>query len=165
MNYLDLSIEEINKLLKEKKIKPIDLVNEAFDKIEKNKDLNCFITLNKEEAIKKAIELESKEVDNLLFGLPIAIKDNILTKDLRTTAASHMLDNFIPVYDATVVSKIKESNMIIIGKTNMAEFAMGSTGETSYFGNTLNPFDKTLVPGGSSSGSAACVAGESHHLL
>jgi len=157
MRYLDLDIKEINSLLKEKKIKPIDLVNEAFERIEST-NLNCFITLNKEEAIKKAIELESKEVDNLLFGLPIAIKDNILTKDLRTTAASHMLDNFIPVYDATVVSKIKESNMIIIGKTNMAEFAMGSTGETSYFGNTLNPFDKTLVPGGSSSGSAACVA-------
>jgi len=157
VRYLDLDIVKINELLKSKEIKPIDLVNEAFERIE-NSNLNCFITLNKEEAIKKAIELESKEVDNLLFGLPIAIKDNILTKDLRTTAASHMLDNFIPVYDATVVSKIKESNMIIIGKTNMAEFAMGSTGETSYFGNTLNPWDNSLVPGGSSSGSASCVA-------
>ena len=157
MRYLDLDIKEINQLLKDKKIKPIDLVNEAFDRIEST-DLNCFITLNKEEAIKKAVELENVEVDNLLFGIPIAIKDNILTKDLRTTAASHILEDFIPIYDATVVSKIKEKNMIIIGKTNMAEFAMGSTGETSYFGNTLNPFDKTLVPGGSSSGSAACVA-------
>lgn len=157
MRYLDLNISEINALLKNKEIKPIDLVNEAFERIE-NTDLNCFITLNKEEAIKKAIELENKEVDNLLFGLPIAIKDNIVTKDLRTTAASHMLDDFMPIYDATVVSKIKEKNMIIIGKTNMDEFAMGSTGETSYFGNTLNPFDKTLTPGGSSSGSAACVA-------
>jgi len=157
MRYLDLDIKKINELLKSKEIKPIDLVNEAFERIEST-NLNCFITLNKEEAIKKAIELENKEVDNLLFGLPIAIKDNIITKDLRTTAASHILEDFIPIYDATVVSKLKEKNMIIIGKTNMAEFAMGSTGETSYFGNTLNPFDKTLVPGGSSSGSASCVA-------
>ena len=157
MNYLDLDIKEINQLLKDKKIKPIDLVNEAFEKIEKS-NLNCFITLNKEEAVKRAIELEDKEVDNLLFGLPIAIKDNIVTKNLRTTAASHMLEDFIPIYDATVVSKLKEKNMIIIGKTNMDEFAMGSTGETSYFGNTLNPFDNTLTAGGSSSGSAACVA-------
>lgn len=157
MRYLDLDIREINKLLKDKKIKPIDLVNEAFERIEST-NLNCFITLNKEEAIKTAKELENKEVDNILFGLPIAIKDNILTKDLRTTAASHILEDFIPIYDATVISKIKEKNMIIIGKTNMDEFAMGSTGETSYFGPTLNPIDNSLVPGGSSSGSAAAVA-------
>lgn len=156
MNYLDLEIKEINKLLKEKVIKPIDLVNECFKRME-DSNLNCFITLNKEEAIKKAIELEKKQVDNLLFGIPIAIKDNIVTKDLRTTAASHILDDFIPVYDATVITKIKEKNMIIIGKTNMDEFAMGSTGETSYYGPTLNPIDKTLIPGGSSSGSASCV--------
>ena len=79
-NYLDLNIKEINKLLKEKKILPIDLVNEAIDRIEKNSDLNCFITLNKEEALKCAKELENKEVDNLLFGLPIAIKDNIVLR-------------------------------------------------------------------------------------
>lgn len=157
MRYLDLDIKTINEKLKTKEIKPIDLVNEAFKRIEET-DLNCFITLNKEEAIKQALELEKKEVDNILFGLPIAIKDNIITKGLRTTAASHILDDFIPVYDATVISKIKEKNMIIIGKTNMDEFAMGSTGETSYFGNTLNPWNKSLVPGGSSSGSAACVA-------
>ena len=157
MRYLDLDIKKINEKLKNKEIKPIDLVNEAFKRIEET-DLNCFITLNKEEAIKQALELEEKEVDNILFGLPIAIKDNIITKGLRTTAASHILDDFIPVYDATVISKIKEKNMIIIGKTNMDEFAMGSTGETSYFGNTLNPWNKSLVPGGSSSGSAACVA-------
>ena len=157
MRYLDLDIKTINEKLKNKEIKPIDLVNEAFDRIEKT-NLNCFITLNKEQALKKAKELEEKEVDNILFGLPIAIKDNIVTKDLRTTAASHILEDFIPIYDATVITKIKEKNMIIIGKTNMDEFAMGSTGETSYFGNTLNPIDNTLVPGGSSSGSAACVA-------
>ena len=159
-NYLSLSLKEINKLLKDKKIKPIDLVNEAFSKIEEN-DLNAFITLNKEEAIKKAIELEDKEVDNLLFGIPISIKDNIITKDLRTTCASKMLEDFIPIYDATVIKKIKEKNMIIIGKTNMDEFAMGSTTETSYFNHAINPFDKSLVSGGSSGGSAVSVA--KHH--
>ncbi len=156
-NYLEKNVTEINKLLREGTIKPLDLVNEAFEKIEKE-DLGAFITLNKENAIKKAKELENKEIDNILFGIPIAIKDNIVTKDLRTTAASHMLDDFVPIYDATVVKKIKEKNMIIIGKTNMDEFAMGSTGETSYYGETKNPWDNTKVPGGSSSGSAASVS-------
>ena len=155
-NYLDLTLVEINNLLKEKKIKPIDLVEEAFARIEKNK-LNDFITLN-EKAKEEAKALENLEVDNILFGIPIAIKDNIVTKGLRTTCASKMLENFDSVYDATVIEKLKAKHMIIIGKTNMDEFAMGSTGETSYFGNTLNPRNKSRVPGGSSSGSAASVA-------
>ena len=163
MRYLDLKIEEINKLLKEKKIKPIDLVEEAFESIEKNKELNAYITLNKEEAIKRAKELENKEVDNLLFGLPIAIKDNIVTKDLRTTCASHMLDNFIPIYNATVVEKIIDKNMIIIGKTNMDEFAMGSSSRTSYFGPPKNPWNTEKISGGSSGGSATTIA--SHDVL
>jgi aspartyl-tRNA(Asn)/glutamyl-tRNA(Gln) amidotransferase subunit A len=156
-NYLNLSIKEINDRLKKKEIKPIDLVLEAYEKIEKS-NLNAFITLNKEQAIKTAKELENKEVDNLLFGIPIAVKDNIVTKNLRTTCGSRMLDNFDPIYDSTVVQKIKEKNMIVIGKTNMDEFAMGSTGETSYYGNTLNPWNNIKVPGGSSSGSAASVS-------
>ena len=156
-NYLDLSIVEINNKLKNKEIKPLDLVLEAFRKIESS-NLNAWITLNKEQAIKEAIALENKEVDNLLFGIPIAIKDNILTKGIRTTAASHILDNFNPIYDATVITKIKDKHMIIIGKTNMDEFAMGSTGETSYFGATLNPWNNLKVPGGSSSGNAASIS-------
>jgi len=154
---MNLSIVEINEKLKNKEIKPIDLVLEVFDNIEKNKDLNCFITLNKDEAIKKANELENSEVDNLLFAIPIVLKDNIVTNNLKTTAASKMLENFIPIYDATVVQKIKAKNMIIIGKTNMDEFAMGSSNQTSYFGPVLNPWNKKLVPGGSSGGSAASV--------
>ena len=156
--YLDLSIKEINKLLKTKKIKPIDLVNETFERIEANEDLNCFITLNKEEAIKKAKELEEKEVDNLLFGIPIAIKDNICTEGLRTTCASKMLENFVPIYNATVIDKINEKNMIIVGKTNMDEFAMGSCSKTSYFGAPHNPWNKDKITGGSSGGSAACIS-------
>lgn len=157
-NYLDLEIVEINKLLKDKKIKPIDLVNEAFQKIENNKDLNAFITLNYEDAIKKAEELEDKEVDNLLFGIPISIKDNICTKGLRTTAASKMLEDFVPIYNATVIDKINSANMIIIGKVNMDEFAMGATSKTSYFGVPLNPWNKEKITGGSSGGSASSVA-------
>lgn len=158
MKYLDLGIEEINKLLKEKKIKPIDLVEEAFERIESHKDLNAYITLNKEEAIKRAKELEDKEVDNILFGLPIAVKDNIITKGLRTTCASHILDNFIPIYNATVVEKINAKNMIIIGKTNMDEFAMGSSSRTSYFGAPKNPWNTEKISGGSSGGSATTIA-------
>ncbi len=156
--YLDLSVEEINGLLKEKKIKPIDLVEEALERIENDKDLNAFITVDSEGARKRALELENEEVDNVLFGIPIAVKDNIVTKDLRTTCASHILDNFIPLYDATVVEKIKAKNMIIIGKTNMDEFAMGSTSQTSYFGAPHNPWDRKRVAGGSSGGSAACIS-------
>ena len=156
--YLNKSIKEINELLKNKTIKPIDLVEEAFQNIENNKELNAYITLNKEEAIAKAKELENKEVDNLLFGLPIAVKDNIVTKGLRTTCASHILDNFIPIYNATVVEKINEKNMIIIGKTNMDEFAMGSSSRTSYFGAPKNPWNKEKISGGSSGGSATTIA-------
>ena len=155
--YLELSIEEIHEKLKNHEIKPIDLVLEAFERIEKS-NLNAFITLNKEKAIEEAKELEMMKVDNPLFGIPIAIKDNIVTKDLRTTCASHMLDDFNPIYDATVIKKLKDRHMIIVGKTNMDEFAMGSTGETSYFKPILNPWNLERVPGGSSSGSAAAVS-------
>ena len=160
MKYLDKNVIEINNLLKEKKIKPIDLVEEAFERIKTNKELNCYITLNEEEARRQALELEEQEVDNILFGMPIAIKDNIVTKDLLTTCASHILDNFVPIYNATVVEKLKKKHMIIIGKTNMDEFAMGSTTETSYYGITRNPWNGNHVPGGSSGGSAAAVAAE-----
>lgn len=158
MKYLKLNIEEIHQLLKDRKITPLDLVEEAFESIEKNKELNAYITLNKEAAIKQAKELSKKEVDNILFGLPIAIKDNIVTKDLRTTCASRMLENFIPIYDATVIEKIKAKNMIIIGKTNMDEFAMGSSSRTSYFGAPKNPWNKEKISGGSSGGSATTIA-------
>lgn len=156
--YLDLSILEINKKLKNKEIRPLDLILESFERIEENKEYNCFITLDKDRAMDKAIELENKEVDNLLFGIPIVLKDNMMTKDLRTTCASKMLENFIPTYDATVVKKINNKNMIIIGKTNMDEFAMGSSNQTSYFGPVLNSYNKTKVSGGSSGGSAVSVS-------
>lgn len=159
--YLDLSIKEIHELLVNKEITPLTLVEECYSRIEENSDLNSFITLNKEEAINYAKKLSEEEVDkdNLLWGLPIAIKDNISTCGLKTTCASHMLENYVPIYDATVIEKIKDKKMIIIGKTNMDEFAMGSTSRTSFFGAPKNPIDKTKITGGSSGGSAACVAG------
>lgn len=160
MKYINKNIKEIHELLVKGEIKPLDLVNECFELIDENNLLNCFITLNKDEAIKTALELEKIEVDanNLLFGIPIAIKDNIVTQNLRTTCASLMLDNFVPIYDATVVEKIKDSHMIIIGKTNMDEFAMGSTSRTSYYGAPHNPWNLKKIAGGSSGGSAACVS-------
>ena len=156
--YLDLSIKEIHELLVEKKITPLDLVEEALSRIEDAKDLNAFITIN-DKVREEAKDLGEVEEDNIFFGIPIAVKDNIVTKDLRTTCASHILDNFIPIYDATVVKKLKEAKMLIIGKTNMDEFAMGSSSRTSYFGAPLNPHDKKRVSGGSSGGSASAISG------
>ena len=157
---LDKSINEIHEMLVNKEITPVDLVNEAFDRIEENKDLNAFITLNKTSAIEEANKLLAEDVDkdNLLWGIPIAIKDNISTKNLRTTCASKMLDNYVPMYDATVIEKIKENKMIIIGKTNMDEFANGATSRTSFYGAPKNPIDKERIAGGSSGGNASCVA-------
>ncbi len=142
-------------------------VKEALDAffavIEANdNDINAFITLNKENAYEQA-EVLQKEIDNgniasALAGVPIAVKDNICTKGINTTCASKILDGFVPTYEATVVEKLKVAGMIIIGKTNMDEFAMGSTTETSYFGPTKNPADLNHVPGGSSGGSCAAVA-------
>ncbi len=156
--YLDLSIDEIHQLYQEKKLTPTMLLDEVYARIDENMDLNCFITLCKEEAYQTAKELEQEEVDGPFWGIPIAIKDNIITKDIRTTCASKILENFIPIYDATVIEKIKSSKMIIVGKTNMDEFAMGSTSETSYFGAPKNPWNKAYITGGSSGGSASSVA-------
>ena len=157
--YLDLSLKEIHKLLLNKTIKPIDLVEEVIERYNNNK-LNAFISFDIDGARKRAIELENDKIeeDNLLWGIPIAIKDNIMVRDLKCTCASHMLENFVSVYDATVIKLIKDKKMIIVGKTNMDEFAMGSTSETSYFGSPINPWDKSKVPGGSSGGSAVAVA-------
>ena len=156
---LDKSIKEIHELLVSGEVTPRDLVEEAYLRIEEKSSLNAFITLNKTEALEYADKLLASgvEKDNLLWGIPIAIKDNISTKNLRTTCASKMLENYVPMFDATVVEKIKANKMIIIGKTNMDEFAMGSTSRTSYFGAPKNPKDETKITGGSSGGSASCV--------
>ena len=139
-----------------------DHVKECYEKIKEN-DLNSFVSLNEEEALVKARELDQKIADGedlgRLFGVSFSIKDNISTKGLRTTCASKMLEDYVPLFDASVVERIREEDGIIIGKANMDEFAMGGSGETSFFGPTKNPLDKTLITGGSSSGSAASVKG------
>ena len=157
---LDKSIKEIHELLVNGEVTPRDLVLEAYDRIEERSSLNAFITLNRTEALEYADKLieEGIDADNLLWGIPIAIKDNISTRGIRTTCASKMLENYVPMFDATVIEKIKANKMIIIGKTNMDEFAMGSTSRTSYFGAPKNPVDETKITGGSSGGSAACIA-------
>ena len=152
------SIKEIKKMISNKEISNVEIVNEVFKNISENEHLNAFITLNEEDSIKKASYLDNNPSDLALSGIPIAQKDLFCTKGLRTTCGSNILNNFIPPYSATVIENLENAGCISVGKTNMDEFAMGSSNETSFFGNVQNPWGENLVPGGSSGGSAAVVA-------
>ena len=154
---------EIGSAIKEGKITSYQATKAFLDAIDElNGEYKAYVTVIRDEALAKAQkadeDIKAGKLTGPLAGVPIAIKDNICTKGIKTTCASKMLENFVPPYDAEVIRKIEEAGMIILGKTNMDEFAMGSTTETSYFGDTLNPWDKTRVPGGSSGGSAAAVS-------
>lgn len=155
------NVEELHKDLVNKKISVTELVKETLNSIKLHESkLNAYISINEEQSLNMAAKIDKKGVnpDNLWEGIPIAVKDNLNTKGILTTAASKILSNFKPIYDATVVQKLKEAGAIIIGKTNLDEFAMGSSSETSYYGAVHNPWDLERVPGGSSAGSAATVA-------
>ncbi|WP_456276904.1 Asp-tRNA(Asn)/Glu-tRNA(Gln) amidotransferase subunit GatA [Bacillus sp. AK128] len=163
MSLFDHKISELHSKLHKKEISATDLVDASYKRIAAvDNKINAFLTLNEENARAQAKELDNglnnRDEFGLLFGLPIGLKDNIVTKGLRTTSGSQILANFDPIYDATVVEKLKSAETITIGKLNMDEFAMGSSNENSGFVPTKNPWNTDYVPGGSSGGSAAAVA-------
>ena len=166
MNY-PITYYEFRKLAENNELKTKDILEYFLQNIDSKKNLNAFITLRDRNDL-----LDEARISDMHFqegsprkleGMIIAIKDNISTNGLRTTCGSKMLENFIPVYDATVIKQIKDAGGIIIGKTNMDEFAMGSSNETSYFGPVHNPYNSDYVPGGSSGGSAVAVTANMCH--
>jgi len=161
MELLNLKIWQLKELYEKREVKPSEVVSLLIEEIyRKDREIHSYLYVN-EKAIEEAKKVDEKiakgEKLRQLEGIPISIKDNICTKDIPTTCASKILQNFIPPYDATVIERLKEEGAIIIGKTNMDEFAFGSSTENSAFGPTKNPYDYSRVPGGSSGGSAAAV--------
>lgn len=166
MNLMSLTAVELGKKIKSGEVRLVDAVNAAFDQIEAvEKDINSYVTVYKKEEVLEKAEHIQKLIDEgqltgPLAGVPVAIKDNMCTRDKLTTCSSKILGNFYPTYSAEAVINLEKAGAVIIGKTNMDEFAMGSTTETSFYGPTKNPWNKEHVPGGSSGGSCAAVAAE-----
>lgn len=157
-----MSLLELRRKLDSREIGAREVTEEYLKRIEEtDKEINSYITVTYDEARKNA-ESAQKLIDSgeakPLTGIPLSVKDNICTKGIKTTCASHMLEDFKPVYDATVMEKLKNEDIVLLGKTNMDEFAMGGSSQTSYFGGVKNPCDTTRVTGGSSGGAAASVA-------
>ena len=171
LNLYDLTLHEVHDRIIKKDISVRDLLDSIYSRIEDVEDkINSYITLTKEKAYKEAEEIDRKiaegESISDLAGIPMAVKDNICTKGIRTTCGSKMLENFVPPYDGEAYERLKKAGAIMVGKTNMDEFAMGSSTESSYYKITKNPWDLNRVPGGSSGGSAAAVAaGEAFYAL
>ena len=165
MDITSLTAVELGKKIKAKEISVVDAVKASIAQIEKvEKDVHSFVTIDKEGALKCAEEVQ-KQIDagiltGPLAGVPVAIKDNMCTRDMLTTCSSRILENFRPTFTSEAVLNLEKAGAVIIGKTNMDEFAMGSTTETSYYGATKNPWNLNHVPGGSSGGSCAAVAAE-----
>jgi len=163
MELCDCTATELGKLLRKREICSKDITESVLQRInEKEKDINAFITVTRDEALNQA-EAADKRFNKktrvtLLNGIPVALKDNLCTNNIKTTCASKILENYIPPYDATAVNKIFKEGAVLIGKTNLDEFGMGSSTENSAFGATRNPINTEFVAGGSSGGSAAAVA-------
>ena len=163
MGLLDLTAAELAGQIKAGKTTAVEAMEAVIANIDsKEKELNCYVTFDREAALSAAREAQKKieagELDGPLAGVPVAIKDNMCTKDVLTTCSSKILGNFVPQFSSDAVERIKAAGAVMIGKTNMDEFAMGSTTETSAYGATKNPWNTQHVPGGSSGGSAAAVA-------
>ena len=163
MKIPDMTAVELAAAIKAKEVTVKEAVSAVLEQIEKKEEkLNCYVTIDKEGALLQAEKVQKKidagELTGPLAGVPVALKDNLCTEGMRTTCSSKMLQNFVPVYSSEAVIKLQEAGAVIIGKTNMDEFAMGSTTETSAYGVTRNPWNEAHVPGGSSGGSAAAVA-------
>ena len=155
------NLSEIIDLIKKKEIKSEELANLYIDKVNKSKKLNSYITTCFEHTIQKSKEFDKKpNLNSLLPGVPLAVKDLFCTNGFKTTAGSKMLENFIPQYESTVTENLWKEGAILLGKLNCDEYAMGSSNETSYFGNVVNPIAKNTVPGGSSGGSASALAAD-----
>jgi len=153
------NLSEIIELIKKKEIKSEELAQLYIDEANKSKKLNSFITTCFDNTIKKAKEFDKKfNTETLLPGIPLAVKDLFCTNGFKTTAGSKMLENFVPTYESTVTENLWKEGAILLGKLNCDEYAMGSSNETSYFGNVINPIAKNTVPGGSSGGSASALA-------
>ncbi|MBQ3665656.1 MAG: Asp-tRNA(Asn)/Glu-tRNA(Gln) amidotransferase subunit GatA [Lachnospiraceae bacterium] len=163
MDILDYTAVELAGRIKKKEVSVKDAVMAVFDRIDKTEnELNCYVTIDRDGALMSAEDVQKKidrgEFAGPLAGVPVAIKDNMCTDGMLTTCSSKILSNFVPTFSSQAVVNLKEAGAVIIGKTNMDEFAMGSTTETSYYGATKNPWNTDHVPGGSSGGSAAAVA-------
>ncbi|MDA9624830.1 Asp-tRNA(Asn)/Glu-tRNA(Gln) amidotransferase subunit GatA [Candidatus Pelagibacter bacterium] len=160
-NITKKSLSEIVNLIKKKEIKSEEVTVSYIDNIEKDKKLNSFITNCNEQALEKAKSFDKNpKLDTLLPGVPIAVKDLFCTKGVKTTAGSKMLENFIPNYESTITKNLWSEGAFLLGKLNCDEYAMGSSNETSYFGNVMNPIAENTVPGGSSGGSASALASD-----
>ena len=163
---MSLTAVTLGKKIKAGEVSVAEAAKACMDSIERyDSEYNCFVTVADREGVMKQAEEIQKKIDNgeltgPLAGVPVAIKDNMCLNGMLTTCSSKILSNFVPTYTSEAVEKLIEAGMVIVGKTNMDEFAMGSTTETSYYGETKNPWDKNKVPGGSSGGSAAAVASE-----
>ncbi len=171
MDILAYSAVELSAAIKQGTVTAVDAMAAVLSRIDKReRDINAYVTIDREQALKAAAAVQEKiekgELNGVLAGVPVAVKDNLCTEGMRTTCSSKILENFVPTFSAEAVVNLEKAGAVVIGKTNMDEFAMGSTTETSAYGETRNPWNTDHVPGGSSGGSAAAVAaGECYFAL